>query len=43
MTIDQLLEDARARLLRVGPLEAAAAVHAGALLVDTRPGRATAA
>jgi rhodanese-related sulfurtransferase len=37
MTIDQLLEDARARLRRVDPLEAAAAVHAGALLVDTRP------
>ena len=36
-TIDELLEDARARLLRVTPMEAAAAAETGALLVDTRP------
>ena len=36
--IDDLLADARARLQRVTPAEAAAAVDArGALLVDTRP------
>jgi rhodanese-related sulfurtransferase len=36
-TIDELLEDARRGLLRVTPVEAAAAAKAGALLVDTRP------
>jgi rhodanese-related sulfurtransferase len=36
-SIDELLEAARARLLRVGPVEAAAAAKQGALLVDTRP------
>ena len=36
-TIDQLLEEARSRLRRLDPHEAAAAVRAGALLVDTRP------
>jgi rhodanese-related sulfurtransferase len=36
-TIDAVLEAARARLLRVAPLEAAAAAERGALLVDTRP------
>lgn len=36
-SIDDLLADARGRLLRVGPLEAAAAARRGALLVDTRP------
>lgn len=36
-TIDEVLEAARARLLRIAPLEAAAAVKRGALLVDTRP------
>ena len=35
-TIDQLLEEARSRLRRLDPHEAAAAVRAGALLVDTR-------
>jgi rhodanese-related sulfurtransferase len=35
--VDAALERARARLLRVGPLEAAAAARGGALLVDTRP------
>jgi rhodanese-related sulfurtransferase len=37
MTIDELLDEARASLERVGPNEAAAAVGDGALLVDTRP------
>lgn len=36
-SIDDLLESARARLLRIGPVEAAAATGRGALLVDTRP------
>ena len=36
-TIDDLLAEARARLERVGPLEAAARVAGGALLVDIRP------
>jgi len=36
-TVDELLEAARARLRRVDPAEAAAAVDRGALLVDTRP------
>jgi rhodanese-related sulfurtransferase len=36
-TIDQLVEEARSRLRRLDPHEAAAAVRAGALLVDTRP------
>lgn len=36
-TIDELLAQARARLDRVGPLEAAARVAAGGLLVDIRP------
>jgi rhodanese-related sulfurtransferase len=36
-TVDQLLEAARARLQRLEPMEAAAAVERGALLVDTRP------
>jgi rhodanese-related sulfurtransferase len=35
-TIDDLLAAARARLTRVGPAEAAAAVEDGALLVDVR-------
>jgi rhodanese-related sulfurtransferase len=35
--LDDLLADARSRLDRLGPEEAAAAVAAGALLVDTRP------
>jgi rhodanese-related sulfurtransferase len=35
-TIDQLLEEARARLERVGPEAARAAVGEGALLVDIR-------
>jgi rhodanese-related sulfurtransferase len=36
-TIDQLLAEARARLERVTPHEAAARVGAGAVLVDIRP------
>ena len=35
-TIDQMLEQARCRLQRVAPLQAAAEVAQGALLVDTR-------
>ena len=37
MTLDEFLVDARARLDRVDPHEAAARHAAGALLVDTRP------
>lgn len=37
ITIDQMLAGARAKLVRLGPREAAAAVEAGALLVDIRP------
>ncbi len=36
-SIDEVLADARSRLARVTPLEAAARVAAGALLVDIRP------
>jgi len=36
-SIDDILAQARARLTRVGPLEASRAVEAGALLVDIRP------
>jgi rhodanese-related sulfurtransferase len=36
-SIDEVLADARSRLDRVEPEEAAARVAAGALLVDTRP------
>jgi len=36
-TIDQLLADARARLVRLSPVDAAADVRDGALLVDIRP------
>jgi len=36
-TVDELLEAARSRLLRLTPTEAAAAAAHGALLVDTRP------
>jgi rhodanese-related sulfurtransferase len=36
-SVDELLAAARARLRRVNPTEAAAAVERGALLVDTRP------
>src|SRR6266550_2959631 len=35
--VDEVLATARARLRRVAPHEAAAAVERGALLVDTRP------
>ena len=35
--LDDLLDDARSSLARVGPLDAAAAADAGALLVDIRP------
>ena len=36
-TIDELLAEARSRIVRVTPHEAAARIDAGALLVDTRP------
>jgi rhodanese-related sulfurtransferase len=36
--VEDLLARARARLARLGPAEAAAAVDRGALLVDIRPG-----
>jgi rhodanese-related sulfurtransferase len=36
-TIDQILSDARGRLHRIGPEQAAAAIRDGALLVDIRP------
>jgi rhodanese-related sulfurtransferase len=36
-SIDDLLDEARARLRRFGPVEAAHAVERGALLVDIRP------
>jgi rhodanese-related sulfurtransferase len=37
VSIDQLLADARSRIERVTPLQAAARIAAGALLVDIRP------
>jgi rhodanese-related sulfurtransferase len=37
MTVDELLEAARARLERIGPRQAAEELSAGALLVDIRP------
>jgi len=36
-TVDELLAEARSRLTRIGPLEAAARMAAGAVLVDIRP------
>jgi rhodanese-related sulfurtransferase len=36
-SIDELLSAARARIVRVGPHEAAARIAAGAVLVDIRP------
>jgi rhodanese-related sulfurtransferase len=36
-TVDELLADARSRLRRLGPLEAAIRVASGAVLVDIRP------
>jgi len=36
-TIDELLAEVRARIGRVEPVDAAARMRAGALLVDTRP------
>ena len=36
-TVEQLLDEARARLRRLSPAEAADAQAAGALMVDTRP------
>jgi rhodanese-related sulfurtransferase len=36
-TVDQLLDEARARFRRLSPAEAAGACAAGALLVDIRP------
>jgi rhodanese-related sulfurtransferase len=37
MTVDELLEAARSRLVRVDPMQAADEHKAGALLVDIRP------
>jgi len=37
VTVDEVLERARARLSRLTPVEAARAAERGALLVDTRP------
>jgi rhodanese-related sulfurtransferase len=37
LTVEDLLEDARARIRRLGPHEAAAARRRGALLIDIRP------
>ena len=36
-SVDDLLADARARLIRLGPVEARQAVDTGAVLVDIRP------
>jgi rhodanese-related sulfurtransferase len=36
-TVDELLADARSRLQRIGPLEAATRMADGAVLVDIRP------
>ena len=36
-TVEQLLDEARARLRRLSPAETADALSAGALVVDTRP------
>jgi rhodanese-related sulfurtransferase len=36
-TVEQLLDEARDRLRRLSPVEAADALAAGALVVDTRP------
>jgi len=36
-TVEQLLDEARARLRRLSPAETADALAAGALVVDTRP------
>ena len=36
-TVEELLEEARARLRRLSPADAADALAAGALVVDTRP------
>jgi rhodanese-related sulfurtransferase len=36
-TVDELLADARSRLRRIGPLEAATRATSGAVLVDIRP------
>ena len=35
-TIDQLLEEARGRIVRLSPVEAAAATRSGAVLIDIR-------
>jgi rhodanese-related sulfurtransferase len=37
VTVDELLEEARAQLVRLTPREAIAAMRAGAVLVDIRP------
>ena len=42
-TVEQMLADARARLHRVGPREARAAVNDGAVIIDIRPGSLRAA
>jgi rhodanese-related sulfurtransferase len=36
-SVDDLLDEARGRLQRLNPVEAQAAMRAGAILVDTRP------
>jgi rhodanese-related sulfurtransferase len=36
-TVDELLDDARSRLIRISPLAAASFVDRGAMLVDIRP------
>jgi rhodanese-related sulfurtransferase len=36
-TVEEMLDDARSRLVRIGPQEAAASIADGALLVDIRP------
>jgi rhodanese-related sulfurtransferase len=36
-TVDELLDDARSRLIRISPLAASAFIDRGALLVDIRP------
>ena len=37
-TVDEMLAEARARLRRLGPHEASAAVDDGAVIIDIRPG-----
>jgi rhodanese-related sulfurtransferase len=42
-TVDEMLSEARARLHRLGPREASAAVDDGAVIIDIRPGSMRAA